>query len=173
MLCTNFSWLKFKVIQLMLAWKSAKWPSRSWTTLIQKWMDFIETCPENITTTIERFRCAVIILSDDFLFRLFTKSALVALIARSHWIRHHAMMHQMAKYFANHVMAKISDQKVTVMVEAMCLLWWLVNLDNLPTIVFSKQIFIYLHLYININIYIYIYLLSQVGQSHDPGECTT
>ena len=40
MLCTNFSWLKFKVIQLMLAWKSAKWPSRPWTTLIQKWMDF-------------------------------------------------------------------------------------------------------------------------------------
>ena len=87
----------------------------------------------------ERFRCVLIILSDNFLFSLSTKSALLALIARSHWIQHHAMMHQMAKYFANYAMAKILDQKVTVMVEAMCLLWWLVNLDNLLTIVFSKQ----------------------------------
>jgi sucrose-6-phosphate hydrolase SacC (GH32 family) len=44
-LCTIFSWLNLMVIELMLVWKSAEWPSnwnnwRSCTTLIKKLMNF-------------------------------------------------------------------------------------------------------------------------------------
>ena len=60
------------------------------------------------------------------------------MIVNDLWIRPYVTMLQMMKFFANYVMAKISDPKDMVMVEVVCPHYWLVSLVNLLMIAYSK-----------------------------------
>ena len=68
----------------------------------------------------------------------FTKHVSPVMIVNDLWIRPYVTMLQMMKFFANYVMAKISDPKDMVMVEVVCPHYWLVSLVNLLMIVYSE-----------------------------------